>query len=210
MAASSDSPELPDPRIRGRIPTLTEVVDPHGWPPALGDALSGAAGDGVGGAGRGALVDGPPFLDLGEAAPAPLRAASDGLPPLEPVDPVLDWFGHRPAGDGEPVPDDDFHAGDREAADIDAAAALREEAAWTEALLARMTPQIEQIIRDAMRDAQFAALAQVRMALKSQVEAAFRTMPAGEPVGGHGTASSALQQPGRPGAGHPPDPGEHR
>jgi hypothetical protein len=73
-----------------------------------------------------------------------------------------------------------------------------------------MTPQIEQIIRDAMRDAQFAALAQVRMALKSQIEAAFRAMPAGEPVGGHGTASSALQQVGRPGAGHPPDPGGHR
>lgn len=170
MARGNDPSEAPDPRIRGRIPTLTEVVGPLDWPPALGDA-AGAA-----------LPDGPPFLDLGDDE---ARSLDDD----------------RPLGDRE----NDEQGGDVAASRANDAAAPDDDAAWTEALLARMAPQIEQIIRDAMRDAQFAALAQVRIALRSQIEAARRAMPVDQ--AGHGAIAnpSAAPSSARTGGGQPPD-----
>lgn len=170
----SGAPSGPDPRIRGRIPTLTEVLEVPGG--RAGSAATPAASS----ANRPFPLE-PPFLDLGDthALTGPGQAAptrvmderlpaisADGVPPLEPIDRMQAWPPvDVPGGDAAPLKSEPVRSTDVAAGDTE----------WVDALMERIAPQIEQVVRDAMRDAQFAALAQVRLALRPAIEALVRT-----------------------------------
>lgn len=139
------SNEHPDPRVRGVIPTLTEVVD--------------------------RIETVGPFT-RGDEVP-------DEVPDEVSAE-TADETADEAAGDS--VDDGRSHLGQSGRRFPDAA-----EASDAQAILAQLGPQIEDMLRDAMRDAQVVALARVRMLLRERIEALLpKTEQPSEPEPGPG------------------------